>query len=304
MEKIELVIAPRERDLGGFSVRRILPYATHRMVGPFIFFDHMGPADFKPGDGLVVRPHPHIHLATVTYLFEGAIQHRDSLGNNQRIEPGAINWMTAGRGIVHSERAPDDLKKSGSHLSGIQLWVALPEKFQDTDPSFVHHPADSIPEFLVEGVKVRLMLGKAFGFESPVKVHSPLFYAEAHLKAGEEFEFPANYPERAFYVAKGSVDAEGKAMPAYTMGVLTSGDRIRLIAKEDSRVMFIGGDSVGERFIFWNFVSSSKAALVHAKEEWAKGPGAPGSPFPKIPGDDEEFIPLPDNEPPPRGTAL
>jgi redox-sensitive bicupin YhaK (pirin superfamily) len=291
MSKIQLIIRPRETDLGGFSVRRVLPFAKHRMVGPFLFFDHMGPAEFAPGTGMDVRPHPHIHLATITYLFEGAIHHRDSLGSSQWIEPGAVNWMIAGKGIVHSERTPAELRKSGGRLNGIQCWVALPEAHQETAPSFHHHPGEELPEFTVGEAKLKLLLGKAFGKTSPVKIHSDLFYLEARLPAGASLLLPSEGRECAVYVAEGEMEVEQEAVGAYSMAVAKAGEDLFIRAKENSRLMLLGGASVGERYLFWNFASSAKENLERAKAEWANGPGS--ARFPKVPEDEEEFIPLP-----------
>lgn len=302
MEKVNLVIPSREKDLGGFSVRRILPYASRRMVGPFIFFDHMGPAEFAPGEGMTVRPHPHIHLATVTYLFEGKIHHRDSLGSDQLIEPGAINWMTAGHGIVHSERTPEKLKESGSCLSGIQCWVALPEEFEESQPSFRHHPAESLPEFEINGVKLKLLLGSAFNHRSPVKIHSDLFYVDVFLPKGSRLELPCDGREGAVYLVSGKIEVGDLSLDQFTMAVGQVGEPLIVKADVDSRCMLLGGKAMGERFIYWNFVSSSKNNLEKAKEAWAKGPGN-SSRFPLVPGDEQEFIPLPIEKNPP-GTAL
>lgn len=286
-----LHIKGRERDLGGFKVRRVLPYLTHKMVGPFIFFDHMGPADLPPGHAMDVRPHPHINLATVTYLFEGVIEHRDSLGSDQLIEPGAINWMTAGRGIVHSERTPDPLRAKSQRLNGIQLWVALPEAEEERAPSFSHHAADSLPYFEWDGVRGKLLLGKAFGVESPVPVLSDMLYAEVQLSPGQAMRIPQEGRELAVYVAEGRITVDDGQAEAYTM-VVVRGD---LVFSTDSgaRVMVLGGKSIGPRFIEWNFVSSRKERIEEVKAEWAKGPRKDSSRFPPIPGDDQEFIPLP-----------
>ncbi len=301
-----MLITARERDLGGFSVRRILPYATHRMVGPFIFFDHMGPATFPPGEGMEVRPHPHINLATVTYLFEGKIRHRDSLGSDQLIEAGAINWMTAGRGIVHSERTPDDLRRTGGKMNGIQCWVALPTEHEETNPSFHHHPARTLPEFEIEGVSLKLLLGQAYGHTSPVKVHSKLFYLDVRMPKGAHLILPHENQEAAFYLVEGQVQTT-ESIDALTMVVREPGQSLSLTALEDSRLMVLGGENIGSRHIYWNFVSSSEDRLNEVKADWALGPGHPGSRFPKIPGDDKEFIPLPPEpgrKPNPPGTAM
>lgn len=306
MEKIEMIITSRERDIGGFTVRRLLPYVSRRMVGPFIFFDHMGPAEFKPGAGMDVRPHPHIHLATVTYLFEGQIRHRDSLGSDQLIKPGDINWMTAGRGIVHSERTPDDLRASGCRMDGIQLWVALPGEVEETDPSFVHHPSESLPEFLIGDVHLKLLLGSAFGFKSPVAVHSELFYLESRFQKGSQLSLPASKLEVAFYVVEGQVSIDDKPIAQNSMVIVKADCQLDINALEPSKVMIIGGQPVGERFIFWNFVSSSKDRIEEAKQEWLSGPYEESGRFHPIPGDDKEFIPLPNAkaESNPKGTIM
>lgn len=304
MNKVELVISPREKDLGGFSVRRILPFAKHRMVGPFIFFDHMGPATFPPSQGMDVRPHPHIGLATVTYLFDGKIRHRDSLGSDQLIEPGAINWMTAGQGIVHSERTPDDLRKTGCKINGIQLWVALPVEHEDTAPSFIHHPKNTLPEFRMGEVEIKLLLGSILNHKSPVKIHSDLFYLEAIIPAGQKFELPSGGREAAAYVVDGKIKMDGHSIGCYSMAVGQKGSELLVEAIEDSKVMFLGGSSVGERHIFWNFVSSSKEKIEQAKKEWSQGPRLSSQRFQPIPSDHQEFIPLPEEKVNPPGTIM
>lgn len=307
MQDIELVIPSRERDLGGFSVHRVLPYATHRMVGPFIFFDHMGPAIFTPGHGVEVRPHPHIHLATVTYLFEGQIRHRDSLGSDQLITPGDINWMTAGHGIVHSERTPDNLLATGSRLSGIQCWVALPTESEEIAPSFKHYPAKSLPEFNIGSVTLKLLLGSAFEHQSPVEVSSDLFYLHATLPKGATLSLPLHAREGAVYVVAGKVLVNDQEIAQSSMAVGRQCGSLEVVALEDSQLMLLGGKTLGKRYIYWNFVSSSEQNIEQAKTDWAMGPGAAGSRFPKIPHDDKEFIPLPD-EPSasgnPKGTVM
>lgn len=292
MSKLAMVIQSREKDLGGFSVRRLLPYATHRMVGPFIFFDHMGPASFAPGQGMDVRPHPHIHLSTVTYLFEGKIRHRDSLGSDRLIEPGAINWMTAGHGIVHSERSPDDVRKNGGRLNGIQLWVAMPAEKENIEPSFVHHPASTLPEFEIEGVKLKLLVGDAFGRSSPARPSSDLCYLDAHFPKGSRLRLPANGRELAFYLVSGGIRSGGQDLRPLSLGVAENGHDLELEALEESRVMLFGGMALGKRVIDWNFVSSSQESVEQAKADWRKGPGNTKR-FPLVPGDDQEFIPLP-----------
>jgi redox-sensitive bicupin YhaK (pirin superfamily) len=271
------------------------------MVGPFIFFDHMGPATFAPGQGMDVRPHPHINLATVTYLFDGKILHRDSLGSRQIIEPGAVNWMTAGHGIVHSERSPDDFRASGGRMNGIQCWVALPVEHEETKPSFTHHPAASLPEFHVDGVKLKLLLGSSFGRVSPVPIHSDMFYLDARFSKDSSMTIPASAREAAVYVVEGEIEVEGEIVSTQEMAVCSPGGDVRIHARVGSRVMLLGGEPLkGDRHIFWNFVSSSKEKLETAKSEWQPGPGSKR--FPTIPDDDREFIPLP--EEPKRGTAL
>ena len=301
---IEKLITSRERDLGGFSVRRLLPYATHRMVGPFIFFDHMGPATFPPGEGMDVRPHPHINLATVTYLYEGQIHHRDSLGSDRVIEPGAINWMTAGKGIVHSERTPPSFRKSGGRMNGIQCWVALPKEFEEIEPSFAHHPAETLPKIEISGCKVKVLLGEILGQKSPVKIHSDLFYVDVVAPKGAKLKVPVGGRESACYVASGKARVLGDEIGSFTLLVAKSGSDLEIEALEDCRLMLLGGSPVGKRYIFWNFVSSSEERLEEAKREWRPGPRA-GSRFLPIPGDAGEFIPLPEDPPKnPKGTIM
>ena len=289
-----IVIKGRERDLGGFNVKRVLPYATHRMVGPFIFFDHMGPADFPPGEGINVRPHPHINLATVTYLFDGVIRHRDSLGYDQLIKPGAINWMTAGTGIVHSERTPDEELKTGQRLEGIQLWVALPLGQEEIPSSFLHYPQDSFSVFTIDEVEIKLHLGSGFKYVSPVPVLSDMIYAEAKMPKGSRLVIPADDGrEVAAYVVRGEANIDAQNIEPYTMVVGDPGQPLVVHAKTECLIMIVGGRPVGSRTIFWNFVSSSPERIEDAKKLWVRGPeyGAPR--FHPIPGDDKEFIPLP-----------
>jgi len=283
---INLVIEPRERDLGGFSVRRVLPSSDRRMVGPFIFFDHMGPAEFPPGEGIQVRPHPHIGLATITYLFEGEIMHRDSLGFAQAIRPGAVNLMTAGRGIVHSERAGEDLETT-SRLHGIQSWIALPDGQEERAPAFVHYPSTDIPEIDVDGVAVRAIIGEAFGIASPVSCYSETLYLECTLPAGAGLDLPDVSPELALYVVSGELSVDGATYTHGVMAVVSPGARLRLEARSACRVMIIGGEPVGERHIWWNLVSSSPERIEKAKQDWKAGR------FDDIPGE-TEFIPLPE----------
>ena len=283
------VIDARPRDLGGFTVGRVLPSGARKLIGPFIFFDHMGPAAFPPGRGIDVRPHPHIGLATVTYLFEGEIVHRDSLGSHQPIRPGDVNWMTAGRGIAHSERTGAELRQSGARLDGLQLWVALPLRHEETDPEFHHHPARDLPAVAVAGTRVRVLAGSAFGETSPVRTFSPLFYAEAAIPGGGELPLPDEHEERAAYTVSGCVECGKERAERGRMLVFAPGAPATLRAASDARVALIGGAPIdGERHIFWNFVSSSRARIEQAKRDWRQGR------FPKVPGDEQEFIPLPD----------
>ncbi|HEX5787474.1 MAG TPA: pirin family protein [Woeseiaceae bacterium] len=282
---IELCIVPVERDIGDFTVRRVLPAPERKSVGPFVFFDHMGPADFPPGKGIQVRPHPHIGLATVTWLFEGEILHRDSLGYVQPITPGAVNFMTAGRGIVHSERAGPDIDRV-SRLHGIQCWMALPDACEETEPRFVHHPAPTLPDLRFGDARVRIIIGTAFGETSPVEVLSPMLYLECLLPAGSRLDLPGDVTELAVYVVEGEVEFDNEVLPSGVMAVAAPGARMRLAATRDSRCMVLGGDPVGRRYVWWNFVSSSRARIETAKADWAAGR------FGAVPGDDE-FIPLP-----------
>lgn len=284
---IKHLISPRERDIGDFSVRRALPYVHRRMVGPWIFFDHMGPADFVPGKGIDVRPHPHINLATVTYLFEGEILHRDSLGSYETIRPGDINLMVAGRGITHSERERDEVRHSEHRLHGLQLWHALPEADEETEPAFYHYPAEDLPRFNVGDVPIRLMMGSAHGHTSPVVTFAETLYAEAHMKPGQTLTAP-EAQELAVYVASGEVFIEDQSVPQFTMAVLESNTTATLRAAQESRLAFIGGEPLGERHIYWNFVSSRPDRIDRAKQDWKSGN------FPKVAGDEVEFIPLPD----------
>jgi len=284
--QIELTIRPKLKDLGEFTVRRVLPSPERRMVGPFIFFDHMGPAEFPPGEGIAVRPHPHICLATVTYLFTGQIIHRDSLGFEQPINAGAVNLMTAGRGIVHSERAGDDLQTT-SHLHGIQSWMALPVEDEETTPEFLHYPADSIPETDVNGAQVRVIMGAAYGQQSPVKLYSETLYLECRLPAGGTLTLPDDHEELAAYVVEGDVRIGNDSYEPGVMAVASRGQALRLDAVTDSRVMVIGGRSLGKRHIWWNFVASSRERIEQAKDDWRE------KRFDMVPNDDE-FIPLPD----------
>lgn len=283
---IELIIQPRDTDLGGFFVRRVLPSARRRMVGPWIFFDHMGPAEFAAGKGINVRPHPHVNLATVTYLFEGEILHRDSLGSLQPIRPGDINLMVAGRGIVHSERERPEVTAVAHKLHGLQLWLALPEADEEIEPAFYHYPGTRIPAVTVGGVPVRVMIGSAYGVTSPVKTFAETLYVEARLQPGQTLLLP-EAEERAVYVASGSVKARDDVIPEHAMAVFSPEPGVLLEAVNEARIGIIGGERMTPRFIEWNFVSSRKARIEQAKADWQ------AQRFPKVPGDEEEFIPLP-----------
>lgn len=257
---IKLRIEPKERDLGEFTVRRVLPSPRQQMVGPFIFFDHMGPAEFAPGNGIQVRPHPHIGLATITYLFEGEIMHRDDLGYVQPIRAGAVNLMTAGRGIVHSERAGEDLA-AHSKLHGIQSWMALPEHLAEMEPGFLHYAADELPELELEGVKVRVIMGEAYGQASPVKCYSPTLYLECQLQKDASLELPDNSDDLGVYVVSGAVTIAGEHFAPGVLAIAETGKPILLQADEDSRVMVIGGQPLGQRYIWWNFVADRKSVV-------------------------------------------
>jgi redox-sensitive bicupin YhaK (pirin superfamily) len=276
------------RDLGGFRVRRALPSMQRRMVGPFIFWDHMGPVQLEPGRGVDVRPHPHINLATVTYLFEGEIVHKDSLGSDQTIRPGDVNWMTAGRGIVHSERTSAAQRKAGAAVHGIQSWVALPAEREETEPMFQHVAGKLLPELGLPGARLRVIAGTAFGATAPVNVLSPTFYVEAMLEVGAELALPDDYAERAAYVVEGAVECDGQVVEAATMAVAEGGAPVTIRARQPSRVMLLGGAPVGKRYIWWNFVSSSEERIERAKRAWKERA------FPGVPGDDVDFIPLPE----------
>jgi redox-sensitive bicupin YhaK (pirin superfamily) len=291
IDSVEMIILPPVRDLGdGFTVRRALPSAHRRMVGPFIFFDQMGPAILTPGEGLDVRPHPHIGLATVTYLLEGNIMHRDSLGSVQEIRPGEVNWMTAGRGIVHSERSPDAARSSGGPIYGLQTWVALPTAHEETDPQFFHHGADVIPSASGDGVAVTVVAGTSDGMTSPVKTFSDMLYADVVLEAGARYRLKAEHVERAAYVIAGEVGVEGQSgtFAPTELVVFKPGAEIVLRAENGpARLMLVGGEPLAEpRHIYWNFVSSSKERIEQAKADWQEDR------FEHVPGE-TEFIPLP-----------
>lgn len=295
VDAIETVIVPRARDLGGFEVRRALPAPKRQMVGPFIFFDQMGPAEFVTGKGIDVRPHPHIGLATVTYLYRGKIHHRDSLGTDQWIEPGAVNWMVAGHGITHSERTDGVVRENSHSLFGIQTWVALPKDAEDDPAAFEHAPMDTLPFLEGEGKEVRLILGDAWGERAPVQTASEMFYADAVLEAGVRMPLPDNHEDRGVYVVHGSIVVAGQTFEAGQMMVFRPGDQMSVTAGETgARLMLLGGATLeGSRHIWWNFVASSKERIDAAKEAWRAGDWAHGR-FKLPPGDDDEFIPLPD----------
>ncbi|MEL6511817.1 MAG: pirin family protein [Pseudomonadota bacterium] len=295
VDAIETVIVPRARDLGGFEVRRALPAPKRQMVGPFIFFDQMGPVEFVTGKGIDVRPHPHIGLATVTYLYKGKIHHRDSLGTDQWIEPGAVNWMVAGHGITHSERTDEEVRAKPHSLFGIQTWVAMPKDREDDPAAFEHAPKDTLPLMEGEGKEVRLILGDAYGERAPVQTASEMFYADAVLEAGASIPMPDNHEDRGVYVLEGSVTVAGDMFGAGQMMVFRPGDRVSLKAGEQgARLMLLGGATLeGPRYIWWNFVASSKERIEHAKEAWRAEDWKDGR-FHLPPGDDAEFIPLPE----------
>jgi redox-sensitive bicupin YhaK (pirin superfamily) len=288
-DAIAHVIVPRARDLGGFEVRRALPAAEKQMVGPFIFFDQMGPAEFLIGKGIDVRPHPHIGLATVTYLFEGEVFHRDSLGSALAIRPGEVNLMTAGRGIVHSERETSQAQAGTRRLFGIQAWAALPASHEEVAPAFTHHGADELPRIAGEGKRVRLVMGEAYGARSPVAFPHEALFAEAVLAPGAVLPLDPRYDERAVYVASGEIDIAGDTFGEGRLLVFKPGDRISILAVTNARLVLVGGEPMdGPRHIWWNFVSSSKERIEQAKDDWRRNR------FALVPGDDKEFIPLPE----------
>jgi redox-sensitive bicupin YhaK (pirin superfamily) len=288
-DAIEHVIVPRARDLGGFEVRRALPSSKKQMIGPFIFFDQMGPAEFLLTNGIDIRPHPHIGLATLTYLFEGEVYHRDSLGSSVAIRPGALNLMTAGRGIVHSERETNEAKAKPRRLFGIQSWAALPKSHEETAPAFIHHEADELPRIEGDGKRVRLIMGQAYGQRSPVVFPHDSFYAEAVLAPGAVLPLDPDYDERAVYVTSGEIDIAGETFGNGRLLVFKPGDRISILALSNARLMLLGGEPMdGPRHIWWNFVSSSKDRIEAAKADWK------AKRFGVVPGDEQDFIPLPD----------
>ncbi|RWP74366.1 pirin family protein [Mesorhizobium sp.] len=289
-DQIELMVIPNAKDIGGFQVRRALPTAKRRLVGPFIFFDRMGPAILRAGQALDVRPHPHIGLSTVTYLFDGKIRHRDSLGTEMVIQPGDVNLMTAGRGIVHSERTPQELRGAPMSVSGLQTWLALPDNKEEVDPIFENTAAMRLPEIDAEGVSGRVVIGAFSGLRSPVATASDTLYADLSLAPGASVKIPADAEERAIYTLEGEVSITGDRFPAERLLVFRPGDEIVVSSEGGAHFMLFGGASLGsKRYIWWNFVSSSKERIEQAKEEWKTGR------FDIVPGDEEEFIPLPDN---------
>ncbi len=295
IEAIETIIIPRSVDLGGLEVRRVIPSRDGQMVGPFIFFDQMGPAEFLTDQGIDVRPHPHINLATVTYLFEGEILHRDNLGTEQHIKPGAVNWMNAGSGIVHSERTDEKRRKSAHRLSGLQTWVALPEGLEECDPAFKHLGADRLPLITDHGLEARILAGEAFGQKSPLQAASETLYVEVKIDAGKTIVIPDDYTERAIYTLDGTITVDGETHEPHQLLILRPGITADVSASEDAHFMVFGGAPMdGPRYIWWNFVSSRRERIEQAKEEWAKGR------FETVPGDAEEFIPLPESSGKPR----
>ncbi|MBV8627376.1 MAG: pirin family protein [Paraburkholderia sp.] len=287
---IKAVLKPHLKDVGSLTVRRVLPALAARLIGPFIFFDHMGPATLDPGVGLDVRPHPHIGLATVTYLFEGAIMHRDSLGSRQKIVPGDVNWMTAGRGIVHSERTPDEDRGLGQKIHGIQTWVALPLAHEDDEPSFEHHAAATLPEIERNGVRLRVIAGTAFGHSAPTTTFSGTLYVAAHFAPGSAFALDSEHEERGVYLVEGDLSIDGETLEAGQMAVLTPGETVTLASTSGATVMLLGGEKIdGERFIEWNFVASTREKIEQAKTAWTN------QEMGKVPGE-TEWIPLPERK--------
>jgi hypothetical protein len=290
---IEMVIESHKKDLGGFEVGRVLPFATKRMVGPFVFLDHIGPAQFASGQGIDVRPHPHIGLSTVTYLFDGQIFHQDSLGSEQAIRPGEVNWMTAGRGIVHSERTELPLRQSGQSMHGMQAWVALPVENEEDAPAFFHHGPEDLPTYEYGGLWARLIAGSAYGAAAQVKTHSPMFYVHWEMQPGTTGGLPSEHRERAAFVARGRVEVDGREFGDGELIVFTPGSDPKITAKAQSTVVLLGGEPLGHRFIWWNLVSHSMDRIEQAKADWKAGR------LPLPPHDNQEFIPLPDTPPPP-----
>ncbi|WP_026439393.1 pirin family protein [Acidocella facilis] len=287
-----LVITPVSHDIGGLRVRRALPHASQRMVGPFVFLDHIGPAQFEAGHGLDVRPHPHIGLATLTYLMQGCILHRDTLGSAQEIRPGAVNWMTAGRGIAHSERSPEDARRGAQPILGIQSWVALPKAHEEAAPGFFHHEGTTLPQLEDGGIVARIIAGRAYGATAPVKVFSDTLYVDVSLGIGSALPLPDEHEERSVQIIAGEVEIAGERFGEGQFLVFRPGDAITIRALADSRLMLLGGEALdGPRHIWWNFVSSSKERIEQAKQDWVQRR------FGLVPGDDQEFIPLPGSKP-------
>jgi redox-sensitive bicupin YhaK (pirin superfamily) len=288
MQVVDVMIPARPRPIGDFTVDRVLPSAVRRMVGPFAFLDHFGPIQLGAGLGMDVRPHPHIGLATVTVLFDGEILHRDSLGSSQIIRAGAVNWMSAGRGIVHSERSPQSARDAGPHLHGLQIWVALPAEQEDGAPSFSHHAKESLPVLEDRGVTMTLLAGSAFGTAAPVPVASPQFLVDVHLAAGSSIQLPSDHDERAVYVVHGTARVGDSTIGARTLAVARAGAEAVVSAEEPAHVVLLGGASLGPRFVWWNFVSSTPERIEEAARAWKERR------FPVVPGDEVEFIPLHD----------
>jgi len=289
MNFIDLTIIAQPKNLGGFSVSRILPSAQRQMVGPFIFLDHLGPATFATDEGINVRPHPHIGLATVTYLFQGEVLHRDSIGSEQIITRGAVNWMIAGRGVVHSERTSPEEKSKLHHTHGLQSWIALPKEYEEIAPEFHHHPADTLPEWIQSDVTLKLIAGSAYGYEAPLPIYSPMFYVEVKMPTGTRLTLPLEYRERAIYLIDGALRTGETTIAPKTMIAFEQGKTIILEALRTAHLMLLGGEPLSEpRFIEWNFVSSSSERIAQAKADWKAGV------FGKVPGDENEFIPLPE----------
>ena len=294
-QAVDTVIVPRSRDLGGFDVRRALPHGKRQMVGPFIFLDHFGPAEFAPGEGIDVRPHPHIGLSTVSYLYQGGMQHFDSLGSNQIIQPGEINWMTAGRGIVHSERSVPEMRATGYPISGFQTWVALPKDKEEMAPGFDHHKPDELPTLSADGLEVKILMGEMYGERSPVNIHSPLFYVDVAMQAGAQLPFDERHLDRAFFVVEGQVQIGGETFGAGQLVTLKPDLALSIKALERSQLLLLGGEPFDEpRHIWWNYVSSDLERLEQAKQDWKNADWANG-PFSLPPEDNGEFIPLPSN---------
>jgi len=285
-EALDKLLQPKDRDLGGFSVRRLLPTRGKRMLGPWVFLDHMGPASFDPGEGINVAPHPHIGIATVTYLFEGEILHRDSLGNTQTIHPGDINLMVAGSGIAHSERERPEVTAIPHRLHGLQLWLALPQDKEEMSPEFYHYSDEEIPAVSLDGISIRVMMGHAFGISSPVKTFSETLYAEAYLQSGDTLTLP-DAEDIGVYVAHGALKVRDTLIPEHSMAVFASPQGVQMTALETSRIAILGGDRLSPRHMEWNFVSSRKERIVQAKQDWQSGN------FARVIGDEKDYIPLP-----------